>query len=185
MFPRKSTGQLARRLGVAVGALAVAVGAGIPQAHATPGGVTETWGELEVAAFVHDHTTTPTTVSVKLSVNGFVTVDDPQYWIDHGATVSVTCTGWSYGNYGGSRKVMLFSKTFFKNSAEPLVAYPPGGGFMVHASPTAVIDSGAFNVNRSAINGGEDEIWCDLSVGRIPGSTAQLHTQTNHIYGWF
>ncbi|MFF0266811.1 hypothetical protein [Kribbella sp. NPDC004536] len=147
----------------------------VPQAQASAGQVTEMWGNLS-AAIVRDHTTTPETISVKLTINGFVTIDDPQYWVDHGASVDIKCSGRDY--YLRNKPRVAFTGTFDKYSANPIVAYPPGGGFAVQTSPTAPL-GGAFHFGLY-----EDEIWCDL-YANIPGSTSQAHIQTNHVYGHF
>ncbi|MFF0266810.1 hypothetical protein [Kribbella sp. NPDC004536] len=160
----------------------MATAAVIPQAHAMPGGVTETWGGLD-ASYIRDHRTTPETVSVQLSINGFVTVDDPQYWLDHGASVHVTCYGLALYDNSSALKT-VFDKVFDKNSADPLVAYLPGGGFIVHSAPIAP-RGGLFDVNTSSRNDGQDEIWCTLKVNNIPGNTAQTNTRTNFVNWWF
>ncbi|MFF0271001.1 hypothetical protein [Kribbella sp. NPDC004536] len=173
---RKVAGRFGQRFGIAVGLLAMALTGATSPAQAASDVVTSTWGGLGVT-ITNDHRTDPETTTVTLNMSGFVTINNPQFWINDGKHLSWSCSGYDKNH----SIVSLGHSAIMSNSSNPpLVAYEPGGGIIANASFTEPL-GGRFNVNVT----GPDEIWCVIYAYEFPGAFPAKYAYTNHVVGNF
>ncbi|GAA3600378.1 hypothetical protein [Kribbella ginsengisoli] len=131
--------------------------------------VTQIWAGVD-ASVTTDHRTSPATSTVNFYYDAFVTVDNAQFRIDHGAQVRFDC----YGVSNGARKD-LFTTLHSKYSSRALQAY--GDGILVKglfSRPKGTL----FDVNKS----GKESLFCDASY-TDPFTSFSVFTTSGWVTG--